>query len=125
MNAFKHAVPVNKAAGRWPVDKCSVRRETLPLASALRKVNYQCEMTSNHRPGPDPVRSPPEVPVTPGPHPEIEPAYRPGPEVPEPPDPGDPGGPRGPEIIPDPSPLEYPPEPSIPEPGEMRRGMAE
>lgn len=67
------------------------------------------EMISSHRPGPDPVRSPPEVPVTPMPQPEIEPAYRPEPEIPEPPpDPGSPFGPQGPEIIPDPSPPEYP-----------------
>ncbi len=72
------------------------------------------DMNSNHRPGPDPVRSPPEVPVVPGPQPEIEPGYRPGPEIPEPPpDPQDPTGPQGPEIIPDPSPPEYP-DPGIP-----------
>lgn len=62
-----------------------------------------------------PVRSPPEIPVTPNPEPEINEPVR-APEIPSlPPEPGVPTGPQGPEIIPDPSPPEYP-EPT--EPGE-------
>ena len=64
-----------------------------------------------HTPPPDqnPTHLPPEVPVTPLPGPEIQPAYWPEPEVPSlPPDTYDPETPQGPEILPDTSPPEYP-----------------
>ena len=58
---------------------------------------------------PNRPQSPPEVPVTPMPAPEIEPSQRPEPEVPAlPPDTFDPIGPQGPEIIPNPAPPEFP-----------------
>lgn len=63
-------------------------------------------------PDQNPAHSPPEVPVTPNPGPEIEPAYRPEPEIPSLPPDTFPGGPLGPEVVPDTSPVEYP------EPGE-------
>jgi hypothetical protein len=68
-------------------------------------------------PDQNPAHSPPEVPVTPGPGPEIQPGYRPEPEIPAlPPDTFDPGAPSGPEVVPDTSPEE------IPVPGEAAAG---
>lgn len=55
------------------------------------------------------AHTPPEVPVTPGPGPEIQPGYQPEPEIPAlPPDTFDPGLPSGPEVVPDTSPEEIP-----------------
>lgn len=56
-----------------------------------------------------PDQNPPEVPVTPPGGPEIQPAWRPEPEIPSlPPDTFDPETPSGPEVVPDTSPAEVP-----------------
>jgi hypothetical protein len=69
---------------------------------------------SQHTPEFNPT-TPPEVPVTPAPAPEIQPGT-PTPEIPEPPpDPAEPDRPTGPEIQPDPAPPEYPGETPEPE----------
>lgn len=53
--------------------------------------------------------TPPEVPITPGPGPEIEPGVPDQPEIiPPQHEPGNPGIPHGPEITPDETPQEIP-----------------
>lgn len=60
-------------------------------------------------PDQNPSHSPPEVPVTPWPGPEIPPVHAPEPEIPAlPPDTFDPATPAGPEVVPDSAPEEYP-----------------
>lgn len=65
----------------------------------------------DHVPSPLPG-TPPEIPLTPGPEPEIAPPYRQEPEIPEPtPDPGTPPAtPQEPEIVPDPAVPEISPD---------------
>jgi len=63
---------------------------------------------SAQEPHENPSHSPPEVPVTPNPGPDIAPASRPEPEISPPLDPVSPSGPQGPEIQPDAIPPEFP-----------------